>query len=151
MLEASARGSREWRRILFEDVLPSLHTPIAGVDNGLKLDNVLERVLGGEGRVVPSTLGERLRLVHTSLWRGEESRLDDAIAIVEMSCRFPDANNPDELWSVLAEGRDAIRLFPSQRLSTREKADGDVPSFEAGFLKRSVDEFDARFFGMSPP
>ena len=99
--------------------------------------------------MVPSTLGGRLRLVHKNPWRGEESHLDDAIAIVGMSCRF--ANNPDELWSVLAEGRDAIRPFPAQRLSAREKAGGDVPSFEAGFLKRSVDEFDARFFGMSPP
>ena len=31
MLEASARGSREWRQIFFENVLPSLHTPKAGV------------------------------------------------------------------------------------------------------------------------
>ena len=74
--------------------------------------------------------------------------LKDAIAVIGMSCRFPGANNTEEYWNLLAEGRDPIRRFPMERPHlASERLD---LNFEAGFLKCPVDEFDAKFFGISP-
>ncbi|WP_203721070.1 type I polyketide synthase, partial [Paractinoplanes brasiliensis] len=44
------------------------------------------------------------------------AQVDEPIAIVGMGCRFPGgANSPQQLWELLAEGRDAISEFPSDR------------------------------------
>lgn len=68
-----------------------------------------------------------------------------------MSGRFPGANSLDEFWQLLIEGREGIQLLPSNRWtrdtcimyqSNREVA--------AGFLNIPIDEFDAKFFGLSP-
>ena len=74
--------------------------------------------------------------------------LQNSIAVVGMSCRFPGANNPEEYWESLRDGRDSIINFPSDRpkLSVAE----NVHEFEGGFLTCPVDEFDAKFFGISP-
>ncbi|BAU64608.1 Beta-ketoacyl synthase [Stanieria sp. NIES-3757] len=39
----------------------------------------------------------------------------DAIAIVGIGCRFPDAKNPQAFWHLLREGRDAITEVPKSR------------------------------------
>ncbi|WP_372444964.1 beta-ketoacyl synthase N-terminal-like domain-containing protein, partial [Streptomyces coffeae] len=41
---------------------------------------------------------------------------DEPVAIIGMTCRFPGhANSPEELWDVVASGRDVIGDFPSDR------------------------------------
>ncbi|MFG2723519.1 beta-ketoacyl synthase N-terminal-like domain-containing protein, partial [Streptomyces sp. NPDC048416] len=82
---------------------------------------------------------------------------DEPIAIVGMSCRFPgDVNSPEELWELLAAGRDGISFFPEDRgwnvediYDPEPGKPGKTYSREGGFLHDAAD-FDADFFGISP-
>ncbi|SCF29375.1 Acyl transferase domain-containing protein [Micromonospora echinospora] len=81
----------------------------------------------------------------------------EPVAIVAMSCRLPGGvRNPDELWELLREGRDAVTFFPDDRgwdLERLYHPDPDNPGTsyarEGGFVDGAGD-FDARFFGISP-
>lgn len=77
----------------------------------------------------------------------------DAIAIVGMACRFPDASSPQQLWSRLQAGHDAVRsAAPGTRwqdLPDETPAHGAAaPQWRA--LIDDVDQFDAEFFGITP-
>ena len=83
---------------------------------------------------------------------------EEPIAIVGMACRYPGGvGSPEQLWQVLAEGRDAIGPFPTDRgwnLSRLFSSDGENGGvsqqlLEAGFLDDAGD-FDAEFFSISP-
>ncbi|MGQ4333579.1 type I polyketide synthase [Streptomyces hayashii] len=71
-------------------------------------------------------------------------RQHEPVAIIGMSCRYPgDVVDPDGLWELVSEGRDAISGFPDNRGWPDDKEG------HGGFLHRA-DEFDADFFGISP-
>ncbi|MFA7755162.1 SDR family NAD(P)-dependent oxidoreductase [Streptomyces sp. NRRL B-2790] len=82
---------------------------------------------------------------------------DEPLAIVGMSCRFPGgAGSPEEFWTLLATGGDAISGFPDDRgwdtdnlFDPDRESDGTSYVHEGGFLS-AVGEFDAGFFGISP-
>ncbi|MBP2327135.1 acyl transferase domain-containing protein/acyl carrier protein [Kibdelosporangium banguiense] len=86
-----------------------------------------------------------------------ETAEQEPIAIVAMSCRYPgDVRSPEDLWTLVAQERDAVGQFPSDRgwnLDTLFDADPDAPGTsyvrEGGFVY-DVGEFDAPFFGVSP-
>ncbi|HET6169741.1 MAG TPA: beta-ketoacyl synthase N-terminal-like domain-containing protein [Terracidiphilus sp.] len=69
-----------------------------------------------------------------------EHRGSEPIAVVGMGCRFPGAENPDEFWRLLSEGRDATAEAPAGR---------DSRLGRGGFL-RKIEEFDHEFFHVTP-
>ncbi|VVJ19514.1 Modular polyketide synthase [Amycolatopsis camponoti] len=79
---------------------------------------------------------------------------DEPIAIVGMACRFPGGvTTPDELWELVAAGRDGTSRFPEDRSWDLDywlgmaAAAGKEPN--GGFVTGATD-FDAGFFGISP-
>lgn len=83
------------------------------------------------------------------------STLAGEIAIIGLSCRFPLADDLDEFWRNLEEGRDCITEIPADRWDYRINFDpekgkpGRTYSKWGGFI-RDVDKFDAGFFHISP-
>ncbi|RSM86178.1 type I polyketide synthase, partial [Streptomyces sp. WAC 01420] len=83
--------------------------------------------------------------------------VDEPIAIVAMSCRYPGGvESPEDLWRLLAEGRDAISPFPTDRgwdvegiFDPDPDRAGKSYAREGGFLQGAA-EFDPGFFGISP-
>ncbi|WSG63251.1 SDR family NAD(P)-dependent oxidoreductase [Nocardia sp. NBC_01730] len=84
-------------------------------------------------------------------------RIDEPIAIVGMSCRYPGGvESPEGLWDLVASGSDAVSEFPVDRgWDVKGLFDPDPDRFgkvytrESGFLQ-GVGDFDAGFFGIGP-
>ncbi|QNP68030.1 SDR family NAD(P)-dependent oxidoreductase [Streptomyces roseirectus] len=72
---------------------------------------------------------------------------DDPLVLVGMACRLPGGvHGPDDLWRLVAEGRDAITGAPDDR---GWDTWGDTGALQGGFLTGATG-FDADFFGISP-
>jgi acyl transferase domain-containing protein len=115
--------------------------------------------------MAPST-EELVRALREALKTAADERLEherlrarsiEPIAMVGWGCRFPGGvEGPEDLWDLLAEGRDAIGPFPSDRGwdvdglhdPTGERSGSSIAR-EGGFLYDAAD-FDASFFGISP-
>ncbi len=114
------------------------------------------KLLDSLKRVTIELKGTRERL------QSLERKSDEPIAIVGMSCRYPGGvESPEELWGLLAAGKDAITPLPTDRGWDPESAaepDPDQPQDDqpengyvraCGFVERAA-EFDAPFFGIHP-
>ncbi|WP_433618868.1 type I polyketide synthase [Dactylosporangium sp. CA-139114] len=80
----------------------------------------------------------------------------DPVAIVGMGCRYPGGvTSPEDLWELVATGRDAISGFPADRGWDARLGHGTGYGLDAGYapLGGFLDApggFDAALFGVSP-
>ncbi|MFI6584142.1 SDR family NAD(P)-dependent oxidoreductase [Embleya sp. NPDC050493] len=108
-------------------------------------------------RYLAAELSGRLDEREAAPAAGSVRATDDPIVIVGMACRYPGGvRSPEDLWQVLAEGRDTISEFPADRgwdlgrlFDPQAERVDSVYVKEGGFLYDAA-EFDADFFGISP-
>ncbi|WP_156687849.1 type I polyketide synthase [Mycobacterium sp. Marseille-P9652] len=96
---------------------------------------------------------ERLKRTNRALLE----RASEPIAIVGMSCRFPGGiDSPEGLWEMVADGRDVISDFPTDRgwdLAGLFDPDPDARHkcyVNTGGFVDGVADFDPAFFGIAP-
>ena len=82
-----------------------------------------------------------------------QAQKTESIAIVGMSCRFPQANDVDSYWQVLVDNVDTMSKTPSDRynidLYHSGQSDDSITSAYGGYISDAYD-FDAGFFDLSP-
>jgi len=77
------------------------------------------------------------------------------ISIIGLSGRYPEANNIEAYWQNLKKGKDCVKEIPSERWNWQDYYSEDRTqaahhySKWGGFIE-GVDEFDPRFFNISP-
>ena len=83
--------------------------------------------------------------------------LTEPIAIVGMGCRYAGGvRTPDDLWELVAEGRDTVSGFPADRgwdlagLYSPDPDQAGTSYVRSGSFVSDATEFDAGFFGISP-
>lgn len=90
------------------------------------------------------------------------SDINDCIAIVGMSGRFPGANNIDQFWQNLCGGEEALKTLSQEQISAALAAHDHISAphimkqmtsgtwVNACFYLDDTDKFDAGFFGYTP-
>jgi naphtho-gamma-pyrone polyketide synthase len=77
------------------------------------------------------------------------------LAITGYSGRYPNANNNEEFWQLLHEGRDVASITPSSRWDIRTHVDPTLKRKNTmgtpyGCWLKDPGLFDAKFFALSP-
>jgi len=85
-----------------------------------------------------------------------EQRRHEPIAIIGLGCRIPGgANNPEQLWKLLSEGRGGVGEIPADRwpvdayYDPNPDAPGKIATRFGAFLEQ-VDRFEPQLFGIAP-
>ncbi|MCP5002451.1 MAG: SDR family NAD(P)-dependent oxidoreductase, partial [Planctomycetes bacterium] len=116
----------------------------------------LSNSLGVKQTIISKEGTQRIMGYHRIRSRARVStgKSQEKIAIIGMSGRFPQSRNIEELWQLLAEGKEAVREIPIERFDWREYYDesgeeGRIQSRWSGSIE-GVAEFDPLFFEISP-
>ncbi|WP_158852434.1 type I polyketide synthase [Saccharothrix deserti] len=78
--------------------------------------------------------------------------MNESVAVVGFSCRFPGAGDADAFWQLLVDGREALTRFTDEELAQRGVPTGlrRNPAYvPVGGLLADQDRFDPAPFGMS--
>lgn len=82
--------------------------------------------------------------------------MSESIAVIGMSCRFPNgANDPEKYWELLASGTDAWSQVPTARWNEEafyhpDAAMNGATNHRGGyFIDQNLDAFEPSFFGIS--
>ncbi|WP_052752824.1 SDR family NAD(P)-dependent oxidoreductase [Kordia zhangzhouensis] len=98
---------------------------------------------------------KRFSGVQRSNSKTAETFINEPIAIVGLSGRYPASVNVEAFWDNLKNGKDCVTEIPAQRWDWRDfysddaSNPGEHTSKWGGFIE-GVDEFDPRFFNISP-
>ncbi|MFI1096354.1 SDR family NAD(P)-dependent oxidoreductase, partial [Streptomyces sp. NPDC020917] len=146
---ATSTGLRLPATLVFDYPTPQalagfLRTLVLGADTAAPVDRA-----GQATAVAPADAAHRAS--------GPDDAANEPVAIVGMACRYPGGvGSPEELWSLVASGGDAVSGFPVDRGWNVEELFDPNPGVvgrsyarEGGFLY-DAGEFDAGFFGVSP-
>ncbi|MFI4962439.1 MAG: SDR family NAD(P)-dependent oxidoreductase, partial [Legionellales bacterium] len=137
---------------------------LMSVEMGRQLSNSLGIALKPTAGFDYPTINELADYLETTLteqpkgiaYTRKELAASEPIAIIGMACRFPGgANNLEQFWDNLYQGRDAMSPVPKERFDMDAYYDADTSNKqkthtkEFGFID-GLDVFDAEFFGISP-
>ncbi len=121
-----------------------------------------DSVLGDQPSSLPQPVdtlvndaGERVNTEKAKCDDSASSDKYEPIAIIGMSGRFPGARNIDELWQILADGRNVVDEIPEERFDWREHYGDPAENDDKTNCKwlgalPGIDEFDPKFFEISP-
>ncbi|WP_194867533.1 type I polyketide synthase [Pseudoalteromonas sp. PPB1] len=115
-----------------------------------ELSAKIEKMSGGDS-AVQGLAAENLEF---SLDKINQYNQNEPIAIIGMSCRFPDANTPAEYWENLCNGLESVATVPLERWDVEALyhenplAVGKLATKRGGFLK-GIDQLDRNFFNLS--
>lgn len=78
---------------------------------------------------------------------------EDDIAVIEMSCRFPEASNPEEFWNNIVGGKCSISEVPEDRWDINQyyskNVDPTKTNCRTGAFINDAFDFDAKLFNIS--
>ena len=78
----------------------------------------------------------------------------EKIAVIGIACRYPGANNTDEYWKNLIDGKETIKRFSDTDLQgfeiNYEELKKDPKYVPARGVLENIDQFDPAFFGYTP-
>ncbi|MDP4174896.1 MAG: SDR family NAD(P)-dependent oxidoreductase [Bacteroidota bacterium] len=82
-----------------------------------------------------------------------EAKNDFDIAVIGMSCRFPQAKNVEEFWENLCNAKESVSFFSDEELiesGVDESLIKDPYYVKARGIVDDIDKFDAQFFNFFP-
>jgi amino acid adenylation domain-containing protein len=125
-----------------------IHIPVVTLYRSPTIKGLLQSLNKNDtGESVRDKMQQRFRRKENT-----EGVLDDGIAIIGMSGKFPGADNINELWEILKEGRETTRFFNSDELD--DSIDKNIKTDESYVKARGILNdtagFDAQFFGVNP-
>lgn len=76
--------------------------------------------------------------------------MKEDIAIIGMSIKVAQAENLEEFWDLLKEGKETISSFPQQRSKDVHILENNNMKFEVGSYLEDIASFDPYFFNITP-
>ncbi|WP_285548863.1 type I polyketide synthase [Streptomyces lavendulae] len=148
---------RSFRQLGFDSLASVELAGRLGAATGLRLPASLAFDYPSPAALAEFLRGELAGTARQAVVAGPMADASDPVVVVGVACRFPGGvSSADELWTLLADGTDAVGPFPQDRgwdLANLFDADPDTPgttyATAGGFLE-GVGDFDAGFFGISP-